>query len=500
MRVFKTTYKDRSGQTKEAAKWYVEFRDHNEIKRRLPAFTSREQSDQVGRKLEQLVVFRSNGDAPDLALSRWIEVMPSTMRAKLAEIGMLDARRIAAARALTDHVEEYRQSLEDKDRSEHHVKQTKARVLRLFEDCGFLFWSDIDAQRVERYLAERRKGKKGISLRTSNSYLAAAKAFCRWMVQTSKAPESPLQILKPLNAAVALKRVRRVLGGEDARRLLRATEAAPEHHRMCGATRALVYRLVLETGLRANEVRSLRVSDLQLDGPSPALTIRAANSKHRIEDLVPLRPTIARLLAAHTASMLPNAQPFTLTRRTAAMLRKDLKLVDIPYKDDCDEFLDFHALRHTFITNVARTGTDPKTVQTLARHKTSALTFDRYTHPSLVAGERALDGLPDLDGDDPERLAATGTEGGDVLSLCLSSEPVQQSTTLDNDGPSRHPEPASTPGGVMESVDISDLKSEGLRAVWVRVPPSPPQLERLALGALEVRRFDGLCGSRARSA
>ena len=27
-RVFKTSYKDRKGKTKEAAKWYVEFRDH----------------------------------------------------------------------------------------------------------------------------------------------------------------------------------------------------------------------------------------------------------------------------------------------------------------------------------------------------------------------------------------------------------------------------------------------------------------------------------------
>ena len=35
MRVFKTTYTDRDGQAKQASKWYVEFRDHNDVVRRL---------------------------------------------------------------------------------------------------------------------------------------------------------------------------------------------------------------------------------------------------------------------------------------------------------------------------------------------------------------------------------------------------------------------------------------------------------------------------------
>ena len=67
------------------------------------------------------------------------------------------------------------------------MKQTAARVLRVLEDCEFVFWSDVDAQRVERYLAQRREGDKGISLQTSNYYLGAVQSFCRWMVQTGKA-------------------------------------------------------------------------------------------------------------------------------------------------------------------------------------------------------------------------------------------------------------------------------------------------------------------------
>jgi hypothetical protein len=53
-RLFKATYKDRRGKTREAAKWYVEFKDHLDTVRRLPAFTSRAASEEFGRHLVKL--------------------------------------------------------------------------------------------------------------------------------------------------------------------------------------------------------------------------------------------------------------------------------------------------------------------------------------------------------------------------------------------------------------------------------------------------------------
>ena len=65
---------------------------------------------------------------------------------------------------------------------------------------------------------------------------------------------------------------------------------------------------------------------------------------------------------------------------------------------------DFHALRHTFITNLAQAGVHPKTAQALARHSTITLTMDRYTHALQEDQTRALDVLPSLRGrgDDSE--------------------------------------------------------------------------------------------------
>lgn len=55
---------------------------------------------------------------------------------------------------------------------------------------------------------------------------------------------------------------------------------------------------------------------------------------------------------------------------------------------------DFHALRHQFISNLARGGAHPKEAQALARHSTITLTMDRYTHLGIMDLTAALERLP----------------------------------------------------------------------------------------------------------
>jgi len=71
--------------------------------------------------------------------------------------------------------------------------------------------------------------------------------------------------------------------------------------------------------------------------------------------------------------------------------------------------VDFHALRHTFISGMAAAGVHPKVAQTLARHSTITLTMDRYSHVSLLDVAGALEHLPGLPADRQEQRA-TGTD------------------------------------------------------------------------------------------
>ena len=97
--------------------------------------------------------------------------------------------------------------------------------------------------------------------------------------------------------------------------------------------------------------------------------------------------------------MLPDAKVFKMPRRESlslGMFQPDMEAAGVDYKDAGGRVADFHALRHTFIINLAQGGIHPKTAQALARHSTITLTMDRYTHSLQEDQTRALDVLPDL--------------------------------------------------------------------------------------------------------
>ena len=88
-RLFKTTYRDRQGTIRQAAKWYIEFRDHNETVRRMPAFTSKPASDELGRNIVKLIAFhRASGGQTDPGLCTWLIELPLRVSQKLVEIGV----------------------------------------------------------------------------------------------------------------------------------------------------------------------------------------------------------------------------------------------------------------------------------------------------------------------------------------------------------------------------------------------------------------------------
>jgi site-specific recombinase XerD len=60
------------------------------------------------------------------------------------------------------------------------------------------------------------------------------------------------------------------------------------------------------------------------------------------------------------------------------------------------ERVDFHALRHTFLSRLGRSGASAKVMQTMARHSTVTLTLDRYTHVALHDLDAAVNAMPSL--------------------------------------------------------------------------------------------------------
>jgi len=200
---------------------------------------------------------------------------------------------------------------------------------------------------------------------------------------------------------------------------------------MCGGDRAVAYRLAIGTGFRARELASLTPESFDLDADTPTVTVIASHSKRRRDDVQPIRCDLAELLRPWLKNR-PRGEPILrLPERTAKMLRADLQAARDTWIQEAandrerterekNDFLasvdaegrivDFHSVRHTYITAVVNGGASVKVAQELARHSTPTLTIGRYSHTRIHDLTRALESLPDLS-TSPEtaEMRATGT-------------------------------------------------------------------------------------------
>lgn len=389
----------RDGKTWTSPTWHVCYTDATGIQRRLAGFTDRRATETLGRRLEELVACRATGTAPALALARFVDGLPGRILKHLRAVGLLDEGQVAGGRPLTSHVVEWAEHLRQKGDTDKHVEQCTGRALALLEAAGARYWGDVKPERIEAALADWRD-VRGVSVCTCNAYRSAAKQFCRWLCRSGRAPSNPLEFLSGQNPEPYRRHPRRALTAEECGRLLNAAYSGPLRHCLPGPERALLYRLALESGLRLNELRTLQVRHLDLDSEPPTLTVEATYAKAGRTDVLPLRGLTATLLKAHCQGKLPAAPVFNMRKypRAATMLRADLKVAGISYADASGRVVDFHALRHTFITHLARAGVHPRTAQALARHSTLEFTMQTYTHVALDTKSEALAALPDLGG------------------------------------------------------------------------------------------------------
>ena len=422
-RVFKRSYVDRkTGQPRKTRKYYGWHTNAEGIRSRVSLCEDKVASEQ---KLNDL-----------------------RRRSEREREGLIDRFHEHQKRPLIEHVRDFRRHLEAKNNTPGHIATTLARVQAIVNGCGFRFIRDISPSAVENWLKEQRD-TDAFGISTSNHYLRAVKSFTTWLVKTRRTSENALAGLSALNADADIRRERRDCSADEFRRLLQAAVKGPQVCGLNGPERAALYLTATYTGLRASELASLTPGSFDFGADPPTVTVQAAYSKHRRKDVLPLHPDLAGRLQAwlrmretsqddqeHVLPIHRETEPklwpgqWASRRHAAEMLRHDLQTArktwikeavtgpertrreqsgTLKYVDDSGRVLDFHALRHTFITNLAKGGVHPKIAQELARHSTITLTMDRYSHVGLIDMDAGLRALPDLT-HDSKAAAATGTD------------------------------------------------------------------------------------------
>ena len=247
---------------------------------------------------------------------------------------------------------------------EYHLHMRKVHLAWWKEKLNPQTLADLKGSlpRVERLL--RRLHKSGLAGKTCQNYAEALKCLCKWCVVRGYLDTDPL--LKLTKFDTTPRDLRRALTQDELARLLAA--APPE--------RRLVYEVAVSTGLRAREMRSLKVR--HLDVARGGFHLEAAWTKNRKPGFQPLPRNVLHRVVAFIRGLGADDALFRVSTHIARSMKLDLKKAKVPERIPGEGKIDFHALRTTYATFILEAGATVKEAQTLLRHSTPVLTMNTY--------------------------------------------------------------------------------------------------------------------------
>ena len=286
--------------------------------------------------------------------------------------------RDGAQLSLKTHLTAYTQDLEKRGCDSMYVYNVEKLVDRLLTECNWDLPMDATADSFQSW-----RGSQDKAAKTLNEYLATMRAFLSWMVRNKRLLANPLISVERVETRGREKRKRRALTYDEVRRLLHV--AGP--HR-------IVYLTALFTGLRRAEMAQLVWSDVHLDAPKPFITARASTTKNHEDAVLWLHEELAAALCAYRPENPPSSDPVFPKMPRMDHLKIHLRAAGIPYVDDQGRQADFHALRHTFGTNLSLAEVPPRLAMELMRHGDMRLTMRIYTDATRLPTAGAIDKLP----------------------------------------------------------------------------------------------------------
>lgn len=297
-----------------------------------------------------------------------------------------------------DHIGQWIAALRQAgETAESRLELIEFRVRRLATEAGWHRLHDVTADSCAAALSRMMKATRSISAQTRNHYLSHGKQFIRWVWTSGRMSSHPLLGLKPISVEGRLRRERRCPTTEEIAALFAALAQpdAPTRRGMTAPHRALTYRVMMATGFRLSEVRSLERDGIDLDAGT--LTVRAGYSKRRRTDTQHVPPWLVSELRAWLAAGGPLFSGLPRGKPAAKTLKADLKAAGVPYVvkgPDGPLYFDHHSLRHYYITSVASLpGIDLKTLLQLTRHSTPELTLKVYARHKVELLRAAVDKL-----------------------------------------------------------------------------------------------------------
>jgi len=465
--VFRPTYTSRgpNGEriTKQVSAWYIEYTDYRGKTKRKKAGLTREDAKDALRAAEARGLRERN------------------------ELPTVKAGDVVCSKLAEDYLAEQARQV-----SEAHRSGLEQRLKAVLEATKAVCVRDLTPEAVDTFLDGL--AADGLAAKTINEYLQAIRGLLTWAVKRRKLTFNPLDCLSKREGEKVRKR--RPLTEEECGRLMAAAMRGPVRRleraykgadipterlaeaRQQGERNALIYTIMVQTGLRLNEVRNLRWKDVDLEGG--VLECRAEWTKNAKDAELPLHPQLAERLRQWKDAQEP-AEDDVVVKIPARILDRfndDLAAAKIDKADAAGRTVDLHSLRHTFATRLNNAGVDPKTLQGLMRHSTPMLSLGLYVHNDRARMAEAVMGLadPTAVNPEPQRAAKTGTD--DLPEGRIEPQPpsirqaqprhsrksLETKAQVNPDGPGSHPgDRGSNPlGGSSRPPAVSQATARGL--------------------------------------
>jgi integrase/recombinase XerD len=250
--------------------------------------------------------------------------------------------------------------------------------------------ADLDAPTVAAFL-DHLQTDRGNSARTRNARLAAIHSLYRYAAL--RHPEHAHDIQRVLS--IPPKRTDRTLVTFLDQQEIDALLAAPDRTTWTGRRDHALFLLAIQTGLRASELTTLNVSDVQLAGAAH-VTCEGKGRKQRITPLTRTTSAVLRVWLAERAGhaddpLFPTIRGRRVTRD--ALERRLAKHVAAAQRG-CPTLrskqVTMHVLRHTAAMTLLGAGIDTSTIALWLGHEQERTTHV-YLHADLALKQRTLD-------------------------------------------------------------------------------------------------------------
>ncbi len=288
----------------------------------------------------------------------------------------------------------FRSHLEATGRRPRTIEHYEGLVPQFIRIVGAEKVKDVTPQKAGLYLQNRTAA--GLSPRRVNAGLRAVQTMLRWASRQGMIGQNPLRHCDKVQERKV--KPRRPLEDWEIKKLL---EASPPRYRR-------IWTAFLTTGLRKNELIELRWKDVDLE--RGLLRVRAEICKVRREDFIPIAPELEVVLLAIRPDR-PEPEAHVFLNAAGRPWRNNL-LTRFKYcvkTAGIDPVgLDIHSLRQTYGTLLASDpANDVRTVMSLMRHSTVAMTMNVYAKPRAMRQREAMKSINLANRGTGEALAET---------------------------------------------------------------------------------------------